>query len=126
MAIGPKTVAAAGVVVGVATGAVTNLVTNAWSWTLGAALAVLVAVGVYLAVRVTANPPQRTRIRTVAGRGARITRANVTASGGADARQTAGPDSEITDSPITARGADADVRTRRGARITDTRYNADP
>ncbi|MEU8893942.1 hypothetical protein [Streptomyces sp. NPDC048442] len=122
----PRTVAVAGVLVSVATGVVTNLVTERWSWTLGAALAVLVAVGAYLAVQASNGSSRRTRARQTARRGGRITRSGITASGDADAQQRADRDGQISNSPITARDSDADQRARDGGQITDSELDLGP
>ncbi|HET9657032.1 MAG TPA: hypothetical protein VFP72_16895 [Kineosporiaceae bacterium] len=93
-----KAAAAAAVPVTVATGIVTNLITNRWSWTLAAALAVLVIFGIALALLPT-NPTGQADQRAV--NGGKITKSGLKVRGATRVRQTAdGNGSGIEDSPI--------------------------
>ncbi|MXM66484.1 hypothetical protein GR925_24405 [Streptomyces sp. HUCO-GS316] len=120
-ALGPKTIAAGGFVVSVATGYVTNLLTEQRSWALFAFLAVLVAVGIILAIQGAVAPAgRRTRARIRADRGGRIERSGVTGRQGGVIRQRATRRGRITDSPVIVREADADQTVKKDGEIVDS------
>lgn len=121
----PKVLAAAGVVVSTATGVVTNLITSRPSWSLAAALAVLVIAAIVIAAWSTGSPRGRSRVRQRATRDGRITGSGVTARDGAFVGQEASRQGRITDSPVTSRGADTGQSATRGGDITDSPVEAD-
>ncbi|WP_338675147.1 hypothetical protein V1460_20770 [Streptomyces sp. SCSIO 30461] len=123
--MGPKAVAAAGVVVGIATGVVTNLITSRWSWSLAATLAVLAIAAVAIAVQSIGSGTQsRSWVRVRAGHGGQITGSGVTVRDGGSATQTATREGNITDSPATSRAADTRQSATRGGAITNSPVDA--
>ncbi|MER6132108.1 hypothetical protein [Streptomyces sp. NPDC001815] len=123
---GPKTLAAAAVVVTVATGVVTNLITSRWNWSLGAALIILVLLGVAITVwNTSGGAPDRTRVTQKASRGGQINGSGVTARNGGEVRQRATGKGEIENSPLTSRGADADQGVHRKGKISNSPLDAE-
>ncbi len=107
---GPRLSAGLTVVLSITTGFVTNLVTDEWSWTVGAAFAVLVVASVVFAVAGASAPGSRTRVREVAKGGSTMSGGRIDASHGADVRIRATRRGRFLDSSTTARGADVDRR----------------
>ncbi|MGJ5797693.1 hypothetical protein ACSCB1_00585 [Streptomyces europaeiscabiei] len=118
---GPKTLSAAAVVVTVATGVVTNEITDQWSWSLGAAFAILVILGIAIAVWSSSSPgPGRTKVVQKTTRGGQIKRSGIYARNKADVRQRATRRGEIDNSEITSDGAGARQEAGRDSKITDS------
>lgn len=117
-----KAVAVGGALTTIATGVVTNQITNQWSWTWFAALAVLAAVGAWLALLALASgpPASRSRHRIRAEHNGRIEASGATGRDGAIIDQTATWGGTITGSPVSARGADVEQTTDNGGQITDS------
>ncbi|MEU6472458.1 hypothetical protein ABZ927_22290 [Streptomyces massasporeus] len=121
----PKVLASAGVVLSAATGVVINLITSQPSWSLAAALAVLVIAAIVIAAWSTGSPRGRSRVHQRATRNGHITGSGVTARDGAFVGQKASRRGRITDSPVTSRGADTDQSATRGGDITNSPIEAD-
>lgn len=122
---GPRTTAALSVVVGAATGLVTGLVTSRWSPALIATLAVLLAAGMFLAVRAVGTTCGRSRVWQTA-RGGTIHTSSIAARGGGDVTDTACSGGRTTGSKITTDGGTVTRTVSKNGEITDSPINAGP